>query len=87
MTERINVIAWRIRTVVDSYHPKEGESRVPAEPVTFEYLGRLWDFIDGVELEAQNIAGWARGGRQAMTSSQPATLAGTMVMIGADSSG
>ena len=33
------------------------------------------------------IALWALGGRQAMTSSTPATLAGTMVMIGADSSG
>ena len=33
------------------------------------------------------IAGWAFGGRQAMTSSTPATLAGTMVMIGAESSG
>ncbi|MNL86576.1 hypothetical protein D3C87_2153350 [compost metagenome] len=30
------------------------------------------------------MAGWAPGGRQAMTSSQPATLAGTMVMTGAD---
>ena len=33
------------------------------------------------------IAGWALGGRHATTVRQPATLAGTMVITGADRSG